>query len=158
MKYMKNIDFWKVFGCFLILLSVSFFAEARPEQTPKLIGPTGTYISGGMPFAQKTKVTIARNGETYAFIPPSGDSFVVPLKQMRGAVSSVEGIWIYWFDVNGATQTAYFELSNSQALVDAITTAIKSANIAGQPMSADELELQRQRYEEYKAKALKEAK
>lgn len=114
----------------------------------------GVYKSGNAPLKEKTKVRIFRSGDAYFFAHrEESGSWSVQLESTRGAQATEKGIWFYWFDATDNTLNAYFEVSqNPQQLVSEINAAVTEFN---NKMSDTAY---KQRYEEYRQKALQESK
>ena len=118
---------------------------------------SGTYIGGYMPFKANASVKLVRQSDAYLIVPEAGDAWALPLKGLRGAIAIPEGLWLYWFDANDNTLNGYIKMPMASMAADDINAVVKSVNQAKGSTQAD-LDQDKQLFEEYKVKALSEAK
>jgi hypothetical protein len=118
---------------------------------------SGVYQAGYMPFKADTSVKLVRQSDAYLIVPNSGDAWAMPLKGLRGAIAVPGGLWIYWFDSNDNTLNGYIKMSTASSAADDINAVVKSVNQLKGSTQAD-LDKNKQIFEDYKVKALSEAK
>src|SRR3989338_6328995 len=149
----------------VFFVSIPSFAE-EPASAPKSdegvttapSAPLGdqfeaTYRTGSAPIPEKTRVTITKTPDGLTITPQKkgGEGWTLPIKSIRGAQSSVQGLWLFWFDETDNTLTSQFKMEKGQ---DILAADINSAvNRYYQTIE----EARRQKFEQYMNEALKES-
>ena len=149
----------------VFFVSIPSFAE-EPASAPKSdegvttapSAPLGdqfeaTYRTGSAPIPEKTRVTITKTPDGLTITPQKkgGEGWTLPIKSIRGAQASVQGLWLFWFDETDNTLTSQFKMEKGQ---DILAADINSAvNRYYQTIE----EARRQKFEQYMNEALKES-
>ena len=149
----------------VFFVSIPSFAE-EPASAPKSdegvttapSAPLGdqfeaTYRTGSAPIPEKTRVTITKTPDWLTITPQKkgGEGWTLPIKSIRGAQASVQGLWLFWFDETDNTLTSQFKMEKGQ---DILAADINSAvNRYYQTIEED----RRQKFEQYMNEALKES-
>ncbi len=136
----------------LILISFAVMAQTSNEYDT-------VYKQGSAPFTKGTKIRIAKRDDGYQFFPLVNQAWTIQMGILRGAVANESGIWVYWFDGTENTLSAFFESKDRQfVLADEMNAAIKNYQTTASPVTQEQLDEYRQRYEAYKVEALKQSR
>ncbi|OGQ07691.1 MAG: hypothetical protein A3G32_00655 [Deltaproteobacteria bacterium RIFCSPLOWO2_12_FULL_40_28] len=117
------------------------------------------YKQGNAPLEAKTKVRIYKSTDSYNFTSiRTGQTWTLPFKSLRGSEVGTKGIWLYWFDQSDSTLNAYFEVANNGAgsLASDINLVVQDAHKGG--ITTQEESTYKNRYENYRQEALRDAK
>ena len=114
----------------VFFVSIPSFAE-EPASAPKSdegvttapSAPLGdqfeaTYRTGSAPIPEKTRVTITKTPDGLTITPQKkgGEGWTLPIKSIRGAQASVQGLWLFWFDETDNTLTSQFKMEKGQVV------------------------------------------
>jgi hypothetical protein len=110
----------------------------------------GVYKQGNGPLRPKTRVRMYRKDNNYYFSPlrSSRAPWVLHLKEIRGAMTSERGVWLYWFGEQNQTQKAFIKMTSQKKFAKEVNDAVNNFY----------LEQGKARFEAYKKKALKQAR
>lgn len=181
---MKPKKIFRSFFCFVFLIAVWAHAEEtapqppppasdpvppveatnqNPSETDALARYELIYKSGAAPFKPKTKVSLLVKKDGLEVIPvkrgrASTDSspWNVVVGSIRGAQGGKDALWLYWFDSNEQTLQGMFEVvgqppSDVASVINKLVTDFHQGPVQWK-------EGMKERYEEYKDKALKESR
>ncbi|MBX7148415.1 hypothetical protein K1X76_04965 [bacterium] len=156
---MKTISLIVLLVSGMVFSSSQAMAKAT-EASATSLEYSATYKQGNAPFAKDTKVHIIKDNQGYQFIPlGNGQAWNIQLSDLRGAVANEKGVWIYWFDPSQNTLNAFFETKDRQTmLADEMSVSIKDFQTKKAPMTQDEIDSYKNRYETYKEEALKQSR
>jgi hypothetical protein len=131
--------------------------SAQESTGSVLVEYPGIYRAGDSSLQPKTKVKIMKTGSSYDIVPLSGEGVTLslPIASMRGASPAGDkSVWLYWYDSTDATKSVHIEMDGAIAFADSVTREVLEYN----KRPSQEAEAVKARYEEYRDRALKEAR
>lgn len=137
-------------ACLLFVGCISANAVAQNS------GYSGVYKQGLAPLKKNARVHFVKVDDGYEVQGMGNSSGVwsLPLKSIRGAQVSSNGLWLYWFDDQDNTLHGFFKMDAAagQQLASEL-----NGNIQDYYSASKRLEEYKDRYEAYKEEALKQA-
>lgn len=114
------------------------------------------YVQGEGPLAKRTKINLFVTDKGVELVPENTrvEAWKIPIEKVRGANGAKEGLWLYWFDDQDVTHSAYIETVEDQV---GLTSAINKMVVDFHHRPTLESEKLKEDFEKYRQEALKEA-